>query len=327
MNVTERINRILFIMSFVAQNQGVLLEELGRQVDMNPEELTKELEFMLLIGKPPFRPDDYVDIYVEDNRVYIEFDQMLNRPLRLTRGEAMALLMSLQLLDPEVDPEAVASLKNKIGQLITSSIDPALRTEDRILLDRPARPVSAHFERLRRAIERRRKVEIEYYSLGQDQTSKRTVRPYFLTKSLDYWYLTGYCELRQDLRTFKFERMLGVKVLPNSFPAPQDSVIDGFKREFLRSMGRRHIEIQFDASVAPWVREQYGSSVREEPEGRVTLSLFSETLEYPSRLVLSFAPFARPLSPPELIEKVAEDARRICNIYSSENASSSRESD
>src|SRR5512142_936695 len=147
MSITDRINRILFIMSFVAQNQGIALEELAKQVEMSPEELTKELEFMLLIGKPPFRPDDYVDIYVEDQHVYIEFDQMLNRPLRLTRAEALALLMSLQLLDPEVDPDAVQSLKNKIEQLIASSIDAASRLEDSILLDRPARPVSAHFDR------------------------------------------------------------------------------------------------------------------------------------------------------------------------------------
>ena len=318
MNVTERINRVLFIMSYVAQNQGVALEELAKQVNMNPEELTKELEFMLLIGKPPFRPDDYVDIYVEDQRVFIEFDQMLNRPLRLIRAEAVALLMSLQLLDPEIDPKAVSSLKDKIENLISRSIDAASRLEDRILLDRPARPVSAHFDRLRRAIERRRKVEIEYYSLGRDETSKRIVHPYFLTKSLDYWYLTGYCEMRQDLRTFKFERMLNVKSLPNSFPAPQDSVIEGYKKEFLRSMGRRRIEIYFDKSVAPRVKEQYAESVREEADGGVVLTLFSETLEYPSRLVLSFATHARPLSPPELVRKVADDARRVLGMYAAD---------
>ncbi|MFB3905653.1 MAG: helix-turn-helix transcriptional regulator [Acidobacteriota bacterium] len=315
MSITERINRILFIMSFVAQNQGVRLEELAKQVDMSPEELTKELEFMLLIGKPPFRPDDYVDIYVEDQRVYIEFDQMLNRPLRLTRAEALALLMSLQLLDPEVDPQAVQSLKNKIEQLIASSIDMASRLEDRVLLDRPARPVSAHFDRLRKAIERRRKVEIEYYSLGRNETGKRIVRPYFLMKSLDYWYLTGYCELRRDLRTFKFERMLSVKMLPSSFPPPQDSVIEAYKKEFLSSLGRRRIEIYFDSAVAPWIQEQYGSSARQEPDGGVVLSLFSETLEYPSRLVLGFAPHARPLTPPELVSKVAEDAQRVLRLY------------
>ncbi|RPJ86116.1 MAG: WYL domain-containing protein [Acidobacteria bacterium] len=315
MSITDRINRILFIMSFVAQNQGVALEELASQVEMSPEELTKELEFMLLIGKPPFRPDDYVDIYVEDQRVYIEFDQMLNRPLRLTRAEALALLMSLQLLDPEVDPDAVQSLKNKIEHLIASSIDAASRLEDSILLDRPARPVSAHFDRLRKAIERRRKVEVQYYSLGRNETSNRVVHPYFLMKSLDYWYLTGYCEMRKDLRTFKFERMLNVKMLPNSFPPPQDSVIEAYKKEFLSSLGRRRIEIYFDSAVAPWVQEQYGSSVRQESDGGVVLNLFSETLEYPSRLVLGFAPHARPLSPPELVSKVAEDAQRVRRMY------------
>jgi proteasome accessory factor C len=318
MNVTERINRILFIMSYVAQNQGVPLEDLAKQVSMAPEELTRELEFMLLIGKPPFRPDDYVDIYVEDQRVFIEFDQMLNRPLRLIRAEAVALLMSLQLLDPEIDPQAVSSLKDKIEKLIARSIDAASRLEDRILLDRPARPVSAHFDRLRRAIEKSRKVEIEYYSLGRDETTKRVVHPYFLMKSLDYWYLTGYCELRQDLRTFKFERMLSVKILRNTFPHPQDSVIEGYKKEFLRSMGRRRIEIYFDPTVAPRVKEQYGASVRDEPDGGVILTLFSETLEYPSRLVLNFAPHARPLSPPELVEKVDEDARKVLAMYAAD---------
>ncbi len=315
MHVTERINRVLFILSYVSQNQGIALEELARQVDMRPHQLTKELEFMLLIGKPPFSPDDYVDIYVEDGCVYIEFDQMLNRPLRLTRAEAVALLMSLQLLDPEVDPQAVSSLKEKIERLIASSLDKASRMEDRILFDRPSPPVSQHFARLRSAIDRRRKVEIEYYSLGQDQTLKRTVRPYVLTKSLDYWYLTGYCELRSDLRTFKFERMLNVKILPNSFPAPKESLLQSYRDAFLETLGRRPAEIFFDSTVAPWIRERWGSAVRDADNG-VILTLFGETFEYPSRLVLSYAPHARPVSPPEFVEKVAAESRKLLEEYS-----------
>ena len=69
MNVTERINRILFILSYVSKNQGVTIEKLAEEVGMRPKQLMKELDFMLLIGKPPFRPDDYVDIYVEEQQV------------------------------------------------------------------------------------------------------------------------------------------------------------------------------------------------------------------------------------------------------------------
>lgn len=315
MNITERINRILFIMSYVSQNQGVSVESLAERVDMRPKQLMKELDFMLLIGKPPFRPDDYVDIYVEDDQVYVEYDQMLNRPLRFTRPEIMALLTSLQLLDPEVDPKTVESLRKKIEKAITSSLDPAGRLEDRIILERPSRPVSEYFALLRQAVEQKRKLKIAYYSLMRDTTTERVIRPYFLMKYLGYWYLTGYCEMRKDLRTFKFERILSLKLLKADFPTPEDLDVNKYKEDFLTSMGRHEIKIYFDSTVAPWIKEQWGSSAKKAEKKGVILTLYSETLEYPSRLVLSFASHARPLSPPELIKKVRRDSREIVAMY------------
>jgi len=315
MNVSERINRILFILSYVSKNQGIPLDELAARVEMKPKQLMKELDFMLLIGKPPFRPDDYVDIYVEEQKVYVEFDQMLNRPLRFTRPEAMALLISLKLLDPEVDPKTVQSLKDSITKAISNSLDPTSRLEDRIVLDRPSRPISKHFGMLRQAIEENRKIRIGYYSLARDETSDRVIRPYFLMKNIGYWYLTGYCEVREDSRTFKFERILSVKLLKDVFPPPADLDIGKYKENFLKSMGRHQIEIYFDHSVAPWIEERWGPSVKKSRDGGVVLSLSSETLEYPSRLILSFAPHARPVSPPELIAKVRADCEGIVDSY------------
>lgn len=315
MKVPDRINRILFILSYVSQRQGVRVEELAQQTDLTPKQLMKELEFMLLIGKPPFRPDDYVDIYVEDQRVYIEFDQMLNRPLRFTRPEAFALLMSLQVLDPEVDPERVQSLKKKVEEGVSRSLDPAALMDHQILLETPSRPVSDYLTFIRRAIDKQQKIAIEYHSQSHNQTTQRTIRPYLLMKYVGYWYLTGYCEMRQDLRTFKFERMLSVKPLRAHFPQPEDLDLGKYKKNFLQSMGGNPIEILFDPAVAPWIQEQWGSSAQPAEDGSVTLTLFSETLEYPSRLILSFAPHARPLSPPELIEKVRNDVQDILESY------------
>ena len=315
MNVTERINRILFILSYVSKNQGVTIEKLAEQVGMRPKQLMKELDFMLLIGKPPFRPDDYVDIYVEDEQVYVEFDQMLNRPLRLTRPEAMALLMSLKLLDPEVDPKTVRSLTDTIEKAISNSIDPEARPEDRIVLEQPSRPVSRYFNLLRQGIDQNRKAEIDYYSLTRDTTSQRLIHPYFLTKKLGHWYLTGYCELREGLRTFKFDRILSVELFRDKFSPPEEVETNKYKLNFLKSMGSRRIEIYFDSKVAPWIKERWGSSVTKGENGGVVLNLASETLEYPSRLVLSFAPYAKPLHPPELIEKVKQDSQEIVEWY------------
>jgi proteasome accessory factor C len=316
MNVTERINRILFILSFVSKNQGITIPELAERVGMRPKQLIKELDFMLLIGKPPFRPDDYVDIYVEDQRVYVEYDQMLNRPLRFTRPEALALLISLKLLDPEVDAKAVQSLTRTIEKVISTSLDPTARLEDRIVLDQPSRPVSRHFTLLRQAIEERRKAAIEYYSLTRDATSPRVIHPYFLMKNLGYWYLTGHCELRKDVRTFKFERILSVELHQEEFSTPPDLDINKYKKNFLKSMGPNKVEIYFGPQVAPWIKERWGSSAtRKGKDQGVVLTLASETLEYPSRLVLSFAPHAEPVAPPELVDKVRKDSREIARMY------------
>ena len=54
MSLNNRINRILFIMSYVSQNQGVSLDELSKRVGMRPKQLMKELDFMLLIENLPF---------------------------------------------------------------------------------------------------------------------------------------------------------------------------------------------------------------------------------------------------------------------------------
>ncbi len=317
MNVSDRINRILFIMSYVSQHQGVPLQELAQAAGLRTRQLEKELDFMLLIGKPPFRPDDYVDIYVDEElKVWIDFDQSLNRPLRFTRPEAMALLLSLQLLDAEVDPRTVASLRGKIQTAIEASVDPKARLEDRIVLDHPSQPVSEHFRRLRESTDAKRKIRIKYWALTRDSISERVVRPFLLLKHLGYWYLTGYCETRLDIRTFKFERILSVEELQEGFEIAPDFDAQKYQEEFLTSMGRQQVEIRFDKQVAPWIQERWGADARPDGDG-VVLTLFSETMEYPARLVLEHAPHARPLSPPALLEKVRRDAEEVLQAYRS----------
>ena len=311
MNVTGRINRILFILSFVSQNQGVLVDELAAKVGMRPRALIKELEFITLIGKPPFKPDDYVDIYVEDDRVFIEFDQSLNRPLRFTRAEAVSLLMSLELLDPEIDPEGVRSVKSKIEASISRSVDPAASSQDRVILEKPSLLISDHFRQIRQAIEQRRKLEIDYFAMTRNRKGKRIIRPYHLMKRLGFWYVTGYCERRKDLRTFKFERILSVKLLDDTFPTPTDFDVEKYRSDFLRPSGEYRVEILFDRDVAPWIRERWGDLVRDEEDGNVILTVYSSTLEFPSRVVLAHAPYSRPISPPEFVDKVREDAQEI----------------
>jgi proteasome accessory factor C len=318
MNVTGRINRILFILSYVSQNQGITVDSLAQKVAMRPKALLKELEFISLIGKPPFKPDDYVDIYVEEDRVFIEFDQSLNRPLRFTRSEAVSLLVSLELLDPELDPQGIKSLQGKIEDAISKSVDVIGPLQELVILEKTALPVSEHFRQIKEAVESRIRLEIEYFSMASNRKSRRVIRPFHLMNRLGAWYVTGFCEKRQDLRTFRFERVLSVKTLDSSFEPPEDFDLDKYRSDFGEPKGEETVEIQFDREVAPWIRERWGDATRDSEDGGTILTLQSSGLEFPSRLVLSYAPHATPLRPKGLIDKVREDAHEIIRAQGEE---------
>ncbi len=313
MNVASRINRVLSIMSIVSQNQGITVEELSEKVGMKPRTLMKELDFISLVGKPPFKPDDYVDIYVDNKKVYIEFDQKLNRPLRFTKPEAIAILLSLELLDPEVDIASVQSLKTKMENAIKDSVDQYTPLREMVLLDNPTRLVSEYFSIIREAIAAHRKLKINYYSLNKNQTSPRIIRPYLLNKNLGNWYLTGHCELRKDLRTFRFERIQSVEDTGKTFDYPRDFDAEKYSRDQSpeKFSGQYEVEIYFDSYLAPWIREEWPSRVRESEEGGVVLTRYCDSFEFSSRLVLGSSPHAKPLSPEKFVRKVKAEAREI----------------
>ena len=195
---------MLSILSIVSRNQGISVEDLAQKVGMKSRNLMRELDFISLVGKPPFKPDDYVDIYVENKKVFVEFDQKLNRPLRFTKPEGIAILLSLELLDTEVDIESVKSLKKKMEDAIKESVDYYTPLKDMVLLDNPTRLVSEYFTTIREAIASHHKLQINYFSLNKNQTRPRIIRPYLLNKNLGNWYLTGVLRTAQGFTYFPF---------------------------------------------------------------------------------------------------------------------------
>lgn len=313
MNVANRINRVLSILSIVSRNQGISVEDLAQKVGMKSRNLMRELDFISLVGKPPFKPDDYVDIYVENKKVFVEFDQKLNRPLRFTKPEAIAILLSLELLDPEVDLESVKSLKKKMEDAIKESVDSYTPLREMVLLDNPTRLVSEYFTTIREAIASHQKLLINYFSLNKNQIRPRTIRPYLLNKNLGNWYLTGYCELRKDLRTFRFERIQSVENTGKTFPYPEDFDTEKYSQQQSpeKFSGKFEVEIFFDSYLAPWIREEWPSQVRESENGGVILTMYCDSFEFSTRLVLGSSPHAKPLSPEKFVSKVRAEAREI----------------
>jgi predicted DNA-binding transcriptional regulator YafY len=91
-------------------------------------------------------------------------------------------------------------------------------------------PMMAWLGELRTAIESRRRVHLLYTAIDAPQTD-RCVRPLGLFFWGSTWSLTAWCELREDFRSFRLDRINELAVLEERYPEePGKSLDDYFRR-------------------------------------------------------------------------------------------------
>jgi predicted DNA-binding transcriptional regulator YafY len=90
--------------------------------------------------------------------------------------------------------------------------------------------VASALTAIRSAIDERRKVHMTYTAAAGEPT-ERTVRPLGLFFWGSSWSFTGWCELRDDFRNFRLDRIDRMAVLPGRFPdEPGRTLEDYFAR-------------------------------------------------------------------------------------------------
>ena len=67
----ERLRRVLFLVPYAVRHPGIPVKDLARRCGCTEKELLEDLDFLLEVGSPPFAPDDFLDLYVEGDRVFV----------------------------------------------------------------------------------------------------------------------------------------------------------------------------------------------------------------------------------------------------------------
>ncbi len=69
---------------------------------------------------------------------------------------------------------------------------------------------------LTKAIKEKRKVQLLYYSYNKGEL-ERVIHPIDIYLYNNGWYVSAYCELRNDLRHFEFNRIKNIKLLDEMY--------------------------------------------------------------------------------------------------------------
>lgn len=155
-------------------------------------------------------------------------------PLMFTHEEAQALVASVRIAQPRLDPTLAAQAENALSKIL-AVLPPAARAAAETLAVY-APPVEfdpgtrARLEPLRLAAEGRRKVQLSYLDL-KESASTRTVRPLGCFYWGAVWTLAAWCETREDFRSFRVDRIRELTVLDAPFrDEPGKTLPDLFRR-------------------------------------------------------------------------------------------------
>lgn len=150
-------------------------------------------------------------------------------PLMLTDDEAVAIALGVQAagrLGLSSSPEAVEGALVKIHRVLPDGlrrqVEALEATLDFTSATRKGAPVSGGTVLvIAEAIRRRLRLRVTYRAFSGDQT-RREVSPHGLVVHAGRWYLAAHDHLRDDLRTFRVDRMQRLRMTSDPAVPPPD---------------------------------------------------------------------------------------------------------
>ena len=320
----EGVRHALTIIPLIQAHQGITVDELAARTGLSERQIRDELQnLVMLCGVPPYSPNNYVALWIEDGQVYIRFAEQFERPVRLVVPEALALLLALRRLDRREHPyrDAVRRLQGKIKD--------ALGPEGALELERAERTIDmggrrgGRLQQVREAMAQCRELRITYWSAHRGALSERVIRPYGMKEYGGDWYVVAHDSVRDKPISFRVDRIRDADLLDSEYEIPDDFDIQLWRdaSDFTAPPGRTVARVLFRGKGARFARDELPRrDIRDLPDGGIVARVAVRSEGWFLAWLLPFGSDAEVLDPPELRETVAATCRRILERYDEDPA-------
>ena len=306
----DRLRRVLFLVPYAVRHPGIPVRDLARRCGCSEKELLEDLDFLLGVGSPPFAPDDFLDLYVEGDKVYVALHQSFSRPPRFTESEAAALAAAAQALGGEGKDRALRALREAIPRDRRATFDELM---GRIYAGSPPAPGSV-LGRLQRAIAERREVRLRYYTATREAEGERTVRPWTLAQRFGHWYLYGFDLSRDRPLPFRLDRIRECTLSDARFEPPGAAQL-AKARLFSEAHGEP-VRVRLAPRAAAWALSRPGVVLVERDEdGGAVVEVPGANEDWATRFALSLGGDAEVIAPPSARRHFVEAVRRSLARY------------
>jgi predicted DNA-binding transcriptional regulator YafY len=222
----NRFDRITSILIQLQSKKLVTAREIADRFEVSNRTIYRDIQTLRLAGVP---------IGEEDGKGYFLVDGYRLPPVMFTPEEAKGLVIIQKMLNYHTEDSLRKNFDSallKIKAVLTSTEKDKLEyLSSRIGFHQPWAPRSSHLESIQHSITEHKKMEIIYHSKRKDETTKRNICPYAIYFTGAVWTTIGFCELRNEIREFRLDRISSLKILTDIFAPDNSFSIENYLEE------------------------------------------------------------------------------------------------
>lgn len=218
----RRADRLFQIIQLLSDRRAVTARYLADELAVSERTIYRDMQDLSLSGVP---------IESEAGVGYRLMKGFHLPPLMFSEQELAALMIGARMMQVWSDPtlaKAAQMAIRKIENVLPERLKPELARQEIMVPDFMTNNEAVqHLSLLREAIKQQQKVVFNY-TREDGQHSQRTIHPLGIFYWGKVWTLTAWCELRDQFRHFRLDRMQQVVALPETFVSVPGRTLDDY---------------------------------------------------------------------------------------------------
>ena len=313
----DQVTRMLAMVPYLRSHEGIPVDQVASDFGVTTSQIIKDLNVLWFCGLPDAVTGEMIDVDMDalesEGVVYIDNAEFLPRPLRLTKYEALSLIVALRTLRASAGDNEREAIESALAKLESAAGDGAAA----------ANTVEVHVEDIAsdvkavvsEALAAGKRLHLAYLVPSRDEQTERDVDPLRLLTGDGMPYLEAWCYRADDVRLFRLDRVTAITMLDTDVERHDVEHRDLSEGLFRPDPDSPHAVLDLHPA-AHWIAEYYPTdSIDERPDRVLRVRMRVGDLAWLRRLVLRQGGAAVVVEPASLSGEVGEQARAALAAY------------
>jgi predicted DNA-binding transcriptional regulator YafY len=219
----NRLDRLTNILIQLQSKRLITAREIAERFEVTNRTIYRDIKTLRLAGVP---------IGEEEGKGYFLVEGYRLPPVMFSMEEARALITTRKILNYHTEDSLKQNYESALlkikAVLPLNDKDKLEFLNSRIGFQKPWAPTSLYLDTIQHSITENEKLKIKYQSRGEEQRTERIILPYAVYFSGAVWSTIAFCELRQEIREFRLDRIKELKLQYTHFKPDKSFSIEHY---------------------------------------------------------------------------------------------------